>query len=258
MLIQADAGIKADFKVALKLIRKVCDLTFKNPQLFLGSEHILDHYPVSSFRDFVEMDNTAMMYLQELNGIAVADGCLNFYEDSPEKRAERLLMLCHECSHAIISQNNPIFLQENCEKLLNSKQKVERKKGNTMQAFDEGLANYIAIQSLLISKNSVHEMAANDKKNHLVDGLNQRISDKTFKWQADFYKTDPQDVAETLSRHYEKYPELLGNGFEKYSVGYRFFDITKPDKAMIAKLVKNPPVTVRNLLYPLEYIKKIS
>ncbi|MBI2035980.1 MAG: hypothetical protein HYT12_04875 [Candidatus Liptonbacteria bacterium] len=255
--------IKEDLKLALSLIKKVCDLPFTEPSLLLGTKHIFDHFPVFSLKDLAAIERVDMMYLQKPNSIAVSDQFLDHalseeYENETEKRARRLFVLCHECCHALTAQNNTIFLEGNWNKLLNSKYRATREKGCALAAFSEGLATYVAVRAFMSTGNIDYQAVAGNVAERLMEMLGQMCSDRLFEFMSEFYGIDPANWTETLTLHYQKHPELLECGLERYSIGYRFFAIINPDKDMIARLVKRPPPKVRDLLYPLEYIKKFQ
>ncbi len=248
--------ISAELDKALALLKKSFGFEIIRPNLRIGDKYPSQFIEISSMRDLVRSAQIQMAYDADGNSIFVPD-IMTFKRDWPKQnydKIRRIYCFLHECVHAFLSQKNPQF--KNIDTLFESKLKSENEKGQVCVVFDEGTADYIAIQSALQSDDSFLVEYAHEKHEDIMDGWNEWLSSRGFALLAQINHLKPDKWQEVLYRHFQRsFGIILAH---KYLIGYIFMHTARPGIDDILKMINLPPWKIRHLLWPEAYLKKLK
>lgn len=257
--IQATAvEVQAEFDFAYRLLAERWNLHFTKPKLLLGDDHVMQHVEINSPRDVVRANQIHGLYDSETNSIILPDDLLNNQPswDMSDPKTYRTSVLLHEGVHAALGHINPKLGDANLERLRGSDRKEYRRRGWTYAVFHEGMACYLSIGASLTSGNEALCDLGREAKQSLTEGFTDWVMGPSVEQMAQAWGTDPDDYRTTLLVYFGKEPGLLA--LFQYPVGYRFVRSIEPNPETLERYVLNPPRTVRELIYPEEYLDRIA
>ena len=237
-----------EFEHAYSLIRKMTGIDFIKPTLCIGDEHRPRFFEFNSMRDLGRYGQIQMIYDEVTNSILVPEHLLSspFIHLPNYARDNRCFGFRHECVHALSSQINP-----EKDVIVKSKRKKDEETKYVFVAFDEGLANHLAIDSASLSDDEDIKEKAKQVKNEMIDGYKEWTGNKgNMEIMAKVYGQKPDDIAGILHAYFSATPYILEP--YKYLIGYRFIQLLRPriSRRNLRALIQNPPTTIRQLIYP--------
>lgn len=240
--------VHQEFDLAYSLVLRASGIDFTKPALCIGDEHRSKFFEFESMKDLGLYSQIQMIYDEKTNSILVPNHMLSSpYTHLPNyARNNRCFGFRHECVHALSSQLNP-----KKDVVVRSKRKKDQETKYVLVAFDEGLANHLAIESASLSNDpDILEQAAKVKI-AMTDGFAEWTSDKgNMEIMAKVYRQKTDDIPGILCAYFSATPYILEP--YKYIIGYRFFQLLRPplSKLNLSTLIQNPPTRIRQLIYP--------
>jgi len=241
--------LQQEFDLAYSLVYQASGINFKKPTLCIGDRHRSKFFEFGSMKDMARYGLLQMIYDDQTNSIFVPDHLLTspFIHLPNYARDNRVFAFRHELVHALSSQLNP-----KKDALIHSGKKEHGETEYVLIAFDEGLANYLAIASAYFSNDQNLRAKAEEERLKLVNAFTEWTGDGfNMKVLAKLYNKRPEDILEILLAYFRKTPAMLE--LYKYIIGYRFVQGVNPQKRDLTALIKNPPVHISQLIYPATY-----
>jgi len=249
--------LQNELRKAHRLIAGYFGVKFKMPKILAGDRYSSEFMKIENARDLIAFNSTKMAYDDETNSIFVPDHMLGpqDWRDQDNGRTYRIFCFLHEDMHALLVSKNLQFRETALKKLELEEQRI------VYNIFNEGLATYIAVYIALHSRSHLLIEEGKDVQETLREFWEQwrksclpviipivqsrrpdlRDWRQIYLYYKDCYCSFPVDL--------EMY---------KYQIGYNFFDIIKPSKQLILKMIDCPPQKIEHLLYPEKYLETIN
>lgn len=256
--IQATAAeVQAEFDLACHLLAEHWNLHFPKPHLLLGNDHVRQYTEINSLRDLVRANQIHGLYDSETNSVVLPNDLLNNEPswDMSDPKTYRTAVLLHEGVHAALDHINPKLDDANLKRLRGSDRKEYQRRGWAYAVFHEGMACYLSIGASITSGNEALCDLGHEAKQSLTEGFTDWVMGPGVEQMAQAWGTDPNDYRTTLLVYFGKSPGLLA--LFQYLVGYYFVRSIEPNPKTLERYILNPPRTVRELIYPEEYLDRI-
>jgi hypothetical protein len=247
----SSSDLKADFAYAFKLMKRRFPVDFVKPDFkqITPSEWMDLFVEVQSMKDILRLP-PVMLYEPAKNMIYAvrhSDRHMDSLGGPPT------YTFSHEIAHVIQIRLNKDFSEDNLDKLIKSKGK-QREKGVTLLSFCEGMAEFMAIETCSLSKDSKLEaftrsMDADYKR--LFEQFRNDNQPLCVKMYSEKHGIDPSDWPKLLAKFH-----LRNDGCtlqtHPYVFGYNFASNHKDLDTL--ELIANPPRNYKELSIPNAYI----
>lgn len=238
--------LKREIEYAYGLISKRFGVKFAKPKVVIGDENSHDFIEINSMKDLLNSYFIHAVYDDKTDTFFIQDHLLG-----EEDEYDRIYAITHELAHSLSYHvRGKIF-----EDILNELKKNGKiEQSETLIAFDEGLADYIAIEACKNSGDRMLIKKAEDRENEHERSLNmwKDKEDRTLVIMADVYEKDVSDWKGILSGYLKRNKGIIT--LHSYYLGYNFVSLLKPEN--ILDLIKNPPQSFKELLYPKVYAER--
>jgi hypothetical protein len=213
------------------LIEKRFGIECKRPHVAIDDKIISEG--VSSLRDIAFVSLIKGEYVG--NGRIVFPSAVRY-----EEKADRLYTLLHETGHYIVERVNPGAFSNAAKK------RSSRKLASMLHALNEGVSEYIAIESAKLSRCRELKKIALEHERDLKGWKDAWLKANTVGGNnvlAKLYCVDQNDGDAILVKYFERNDGLLD--YFGYEVGYNY--ASKYD-GNIVSLLESPPTTIADLI----------
>jgi hypothetical protein len=248
--------VRAELDFACEALEKIWGLSFPKPTLYLGDRHQSKFMEFHSMKDIERASSIQMMYDDTCNGIYIPDMLMddNWFQWRGRSRPQRVFGLLHESVHAALAHGNQIFCDEHSHRLMKSKKKADEEELYVLLAFNEGFAHYLAMAVCAVSGDEGLREKGRREEKDLISYFEEWITNNQVLF--DLYKCRKGDVSGFLRGYFSRTPGMLQ--LFKYPVGHRFATAVKPTPRTIGRYIANPPTTMRELIYPEQYLRDLA
>jgi len=231
-------NLEEDLDYTYKLIVDNFNINFKKPVILDTKQYANKFFKINSLRSLLFYIDAAL-FDDETNGIFIPEPIIL------KNRSERIYKLLHENAHSLSCQLNKEFLTKRMEVL----EKENKDKWFTYLSFQEGIADYIAIECCKKTGNPSIIEFGNNRERRLKNSLFEWKYNGNIEIMSLVYKID-------LSKWQEIFIEYVKRNIDaafpySYDIGYYF--ISRTDVDSLEKVIKNPPISLKEVLYPESY-----
>lgn len=239
--------LEKELDFSYNLIKKTFSVNFTKPEMVTGDENISKFIKISGLNDLARSYSIQMVYDGRTNTFFVQDWLLE------DEKYRRLYGFTHELAHSLMCQLNSLSFQDRPDE---SVKDDKREEAETLTAFSEGMADYITIESCKNSRNHGLIKITNERENDLKDGLKAWTDkeDRNIRLMAKVYNIDPLDWKRIIIRYLQRNDGAIY--YHAYYLGYNFVSTLRPQN--IVDVIKNPPRSFKELLYPEIYTKRLK
>ncbi len=248
-LIESMLRQEQDF--AYELLKTLTGIDFVKPVLYIGEKHRAKFVTISSMKDFEHYFQLKMAYKDEINGIFIPEHLLDDEEDMLSERAklDRIYCFLHENIHALLIQINSELEDIDLLKLIDGEASSDEKEKKCVQrVFCEGLAEYLAIQSCLLSNNPALKSFGQEMHQAHCDFMDKLVSSRGFFSTARVYEINPSLWQQVLVRYFTN--NLKGLLHYQYAIGYWFMRKTGVEFKNLKTFILSPPSKITQLVFP--------
>jgi hypothetical protein len=147
-----------------------------------------------------------------------------------------------------MSQINPALKEANVLSLIKGEVGPEQERGYVYSVFCEGLAEYLAIQSCLLSDNLVLKSFGQERHQKHCNFIDEWVASQEFSLMAKIYKIEPSLWQQVLVRYFTN--NLEGLRYYQYEIGHWFVCESGVELKNLETFVLSPPSKITQLVFP--------
>ncbi|MBI4451585.1 hypothetical protein HY642_06440 [Candidatus Woesearchaeota archaeon] len=217
----------------------------RKPKVVVGDQHMLAYCSIQSVRDLARLPD--IVYDDATDAVILGDGTFSqtMMGDRRAVSPSSMFLLCVTLGHAVQCQLNPGLRRGAIFELLKGDQQ-QQEHGAALEAFNAGMANYIAIEAMQRGKDKalVEEALAMDE--YLTEEHHKwTVSETATELLAPRYKCASCDWPRIMLGYMREGPWRME--VHRNDLGYWHVTTLRPKN--IAQAIKTPPDTLEKLLF---------